>query len=105
LISCHGGAKDSCEAVGAQFATIARADLTAAKADEATERAVSDQIPALRDSLVAVCKDGKWSQAIRDCLAKAADHPAILACEAGLTDDQRKAIDKASRGEPTDDNH
>ena len=105
---CRGGAKDSCESVAANFQTLARGELESAKVDDATRRAVADQIPAMRDSLVGVCKDGKWSAEVRGCMAKAADHVALQACESALTDDQRRAIDKASSGqtgESTDDAH
>ncbi len=109
LAACHGGgARDSCESVAANFQTLARGELDAAKVDDATRRAVADQIPAMRDSLVGVCKDGKWSTQVRECMAKAADHVALQACEAALTDDQRRAIDKAASGQTgdsTDDAH
>jgi hypothetical protein len=104
LAGCHGGAHDSCESVAANFQKIARTELEAAKVDDATRRDVADQIPAMRDSLVAVCRDGTWSAQVRECMAKAADHVALQACETGLSDDQRRAIDKAAIGQ-TDDTH
>jgi hypothetical protein len=100
---CHGGADGaSCGQVGTAFQAIAGAEVAAAKIDDATRRAVADQIPAMRDALVAVCKDGAWAAQVRDCMAKAPDHAALQSCEAGLTDDQRRAIDKATRGESDD---
>ena len=101
---CRGGAASgaTCESVAGAFQTMAKSELAAAKVDDATRRAVADQIPAMRDSLVAVCKDGAWSAQVRDCMAKAPDHTVLQACESGLTDDQRRAIDKATRGESDD---
>lgn len=104
LAGCRGGAKDSCESVAATVQTLAHAELAAAKVDEGTRRAVADQIPAMRDALVGVCRDGKWSAQVRACMVAAMDHAALQACESGLTDDQRRAIDKASSGDPVDDN-
>ena len=103
---CRGGAGAgaSCGQVGATFQAMAGAELGAATVDDATRRAVADQIPAMRDALVGVCKDGAWSAQVRDCMAKAPDHVALQACESALTDDQRRAIDKATHGEP-DDGH
>ena len=101
--ACHrGGDGASCETVAGAFQAMARSELDAAKVDEATRRAVSEQIPAMRDSLVAVCKDGSWSVQVRDCMAKAADHAALQLCETQLTDDQRRAIAKAARGDVGD---
>lgn len=104
LAACRGGAKDgaTCETVAGAFQTMAKAELLAAKVDDATQRAVADQIPAMRDALVAVCKDGAWSAQVRDCMAKAADHVALQACESGLSDDQRRAIDKSTQGQSGD---
>ena len=103
VCGCRGGGGGaSCGQVGAAFQAIAGDEVAAANIDDATRRGVADQIPAMRDALVAVCKDGGWTAQVRDCMAKAADHVALQACEAGLTDDQRRAIDKATRGESDD---
>ena len=101
---CRGGdgGGASCGQVGATFQAMAGAEVAAAKIDDATRRAVADQLPAMRDALVAVCKDGAWTAQVRDCMARAPDHAALQACEAGLTDDQRRAIDKATRGDSDD---
>jgi len=101
---CRGGATTgaTCETVAGAFQTMAKSELAAAKVDDATRRAVADQIPAMRDALVAVCKDGAWSAQVRDCMAKAPDHAALQACESALTDEQRRAIDKATRGDADD---
>jgi hypothetical protein len=34
-------------------------------------------------------------------MVAAPDHAALQACEQQLTDDQRKALDRAARGEPS----
>ncbi|MCX5744907.1 MAG: hypothetical protein NT062_20655 [Proteobacteria bacterium] len=92
-----------CGAVGGQFFKIATDELAAAKDLDATRRRqVHDQLPAMRDSLDTACSDGKWSRPVRDCLAKATDHAGIEACELQLTDAQRVALDKSTRGvDPT----
>jgi len=96
IAACHKGEGASCGQVGQQFQAIALTELGAAKTDDATRRTVTDQLPALRDSLVAFCKDDAWSVQVRDCMAKAGDHAALQACEAQLTDEQRKAIAKGT---------
>jgi hypothetical protein len=98
---CRGGAAENappCSAVAAKFLDLARYDLAQAKADDATRRAVADQLPALRDSLAQVCSDGKWSPAVRGCLVAARDHVGFEACEQQLTDEQRRDLDRANRG-------
>ena len=66
-------------------------------------RAVTVQLPAMRDSLVHVCTEGAWSAAVRTCLVAASDRTAFEACEQQLTEDQRRALDRSTRGEPTGD--
>jgi len=88
-----------CGTVGGQFYRLASDELGSAGTDEATRRAVADQLPALRDSLAIACSDGKWSAAVRSCMVAAANHAAFQACEQQLTDDQRKALDHAADGE------
>src|SRR5438552_18416221 len=63
-----------CGAVAARFVDIARHEVTKAKLDEATTRAVTDQLPAMRDSLSQACTEGKWSGRVRQCLVQASDH-------------------------------
>jgi len=75
-------------------------DLKNAKVDEATARAVTDQLPAMRDALAQACTDGAWSAATRGCLVRANDHAGIEACEQQLTDEQRRDLDRVSRGTP-----
>ncbi|MBC7974808.1 MAG: hypothetical protein H7138_07450 [Myxococcales bacterium] len=77
---------------------IAKQDLTAAKPSEATSRAVLHQLPAMRDALAHACTEGKWSAATRACLVRANDHQAFETCEQQLTDEQRRALDSATRG-------
>jgi hypothetical protein len=98
---CRGGAADAappCSAVAARFLDLARYDLGQAKADDATRRAVTEQLPALRDSLAQACSDGRWSPAVRACLVAARDHVGFEACEQQLTDEQRRDLDRANRG-------
>jgi hypothetical protein len=99
LVSCRGGDGASCGKAGGALQVIARAELDASHVDDATRRDVEDQLPAMRDSLVELCTDGAWAREVRDCMAIAADRTAFTACEQRLTDDQRKAIDRAARGD------
>jgi hypothetical protein len=101
LVACHGGAGDAappCGAVAAKFLEIARFDLAHVQVDEATARAVTDQLPAMRDALSQACTDGKWSAATRTCLVHANDHVGFETCEQQLTDEQRRDLDRATRG-------
>jgi hypothetical protein len=98
---CRGGAADGappCSAAAAKFVEIAKQDLTAARPDEATSRAVRHQLPAMRDALAHACTEGKWSAATRACLVRANDHAAFEICEQQLTDEQRHDLDSATRG-------
>jgi len=90
-----------CGAVGAKLLVIARAELDAKAHDEATRRAVLDQLPAMRDSVVHACTDTSWSEGVRRCLVDAADHVAFEACQQQLTDAQRQDLARrSSSGEP-----
>ncbi|HEU4734799.1 MAG TPA: hypothetical protein VFT22_43205 [Kofleriaceae bacterium] len=103
VTGCRGGAGDAappCSAVAARFLDIARHELASAKVDEATSRAVSDQLPAMRDALAGACSEGTWGEAIRRCLVHANDHGEFEACEQQLTDEQRRDLDRATRGNP-----
>lgn len=102
-LACRGGAGDgapACGAVAARFVDIARHDLANAKLDEATARAVTDQLPAMRDSLGQACTEGRWAAAVRQCLVRASDHAGFETCEQQLTDEQRGDLDVATRGAP-----
>ena len=81
--------------------TLASEDLESASVDPATRRAVADQLPAMRDSLTQICTDGKWSTQVRNCMVNAADHVALQACQQQLTDEQRRLLELAARGETT----
>lgn len=84
----------TCEAVAGQFYALARADLGSATVDPGTHRAVSEQLPAMRDALRDACKDGAWSADVRSCMATARDHAAMQSCEQKLSDAQRAALEK-----------
>lgn len=88
-----------CGAVGTQFFQIARAQVQAVRGENAAElrRSVLDQLPAMRDALVHACTDSAWSDAVRRCMVGAADHVSFTACQAQLTEEQRRALDASSR--------
>jgi hypothetical protein len=109
LVACHGGGGDGppCTAVGGTFFLIAHGELEhgqfgaarsgeAGPIDDSIRRAVTAQLPAMRDSLTQQCTDGAWSRAVRDCMVHATDHAGLQACEAQLTGDQRAALDRSS---------
>ena len=96
----QGDGAPPCSAVAARFVEIARHELANAKLDEATARAVTDQLPAMRDSLSQACTEGKWSGGVRQCLVQAGDHAGFETCEQQLTDEQRGDLDRATRGRP-----
>lgn len=82
---------------------LAKDDLEHKGVDEAMRRAVEAQLPAMRDSIVHVCTDGKWTGAVRKCLVDANDRVGFEACEQQLTDVQRQALDRSARGEDTEE--
>ena len=101
FVACRGTGGDAappCGAVAAKFVDIAKYELASARPDDATQRAVSDQLPAMRDALAQACADGKWSAETRKCLVRANDHVGFESCEQQLTDGQRGDLDRASRG-------
>jgi hypothetical protein len=93
----------ACGAVGAKFIALAKDDLEHKGVSEEVRRAVEAQLPAMRDSLVHACSDGKWAGAVRQCLVAANDRVAFEACEQQLTDPQRQALDRSARGETSDE--
>jgi hypothetical protein len=99
--ACRRTAADGppCAVVGGRFFAIAGEDLAAAKVDAVTNRAVHDQLPAMRDSLVHACEDGEWSRAVRTCMTEAKDRLALETCQQQLTDPQRAALAAQGRGE------
>jgi hypothetical protein len=88
-----------CGSVASRMFTIARDELGSATVDPATRRAVADQLPAMRDALTQVCTDGAWTTQVRNCMANASDHAAFQACQTQMTDEQRRGLDRAARGE------
>ena len=96
LVACRTGGGDGppCSAVGGSFFTIARGELEHAQVDDQIRRAVTEQLPAMRDALAQLCTDGAWVRAARECMVHAADHAGLQACEAQLTADQRAALDQ-----------
>lgn len=104
LGACRRGSPDAppCGAVGAKFLVLAERALEDKKPDEAMRRALKQQLPAMRDTIVGVCMDSTWSAGVRTCLVNANDHVAFEACEQQLTDAQRRALDRASRGEDSE---
>ena len=100
VVACRGGgdAAPPCGAVAARFVDIARHELATAQVDEATARTVADQLPAMRDSLDRACNAGRWAAATRKCLVQASDHVGFETCQQQLTDEQRRDLDRATRG-------
>jgi hypothetical protein len=102
-LACACGKKHAddapCGTVASRLFMIAKDDLAKATVDSATRRAVADQLPAMRDALTQVCTDGAWTTQVRNCMANAADHAAFQACQTQMTDDQRRGLDRAARGE------
>jgi hypothetical protein len=100
-IGCRAKAEGpSCASVAGRYYAIARDALATAKPPDELRRDVADQLPAMRDALAAACEDGEWSAAVRDCMVRAADHPALQTCERDLTEAQQRGLDRAARGEP-----
>ena len=103
LVACRGGGDGPpCSAVGGNFFVIAHGELEHAQVDDQIRRAVTEQLPAMRDSLAQLCTDGAWARAARECMVHAADHAGLQVCEAQLTADQRAALDDAERHTRTD---
>ncbi len=94
-----GDGAPPCDAVGAKFLVLAKDDLEKKQPDEVLRRRVEDQLPAMRDSIVFVCSETKWTGAVRTCLVDAKDHAAFETCEQQLTDPQRTALARAAMGE------
>lgn len=94
-----GDGAPNCDAVGAKFLVLAKADLEQKQPDLALRRGVEDQLPAMRDSLVFVCTQTTWSSAVRSCLVAAADHAAFEACELQLTETQRRDLARSALGQ------
>lgn len=94
----NSDAAPPCGAVSARFMAIAEQDLAAASIDGPTRRAVQAQLPAMRDSLATACTDSQWTEEVRRCFYAARDHVGLEACQQGLTETQRRVLDRAARG-------
>ena len=101
LGACKRGSADGppCGAVGQQFLLLTKDSLIKSTLSVDMRRGVEESLPAMRDSIVHVCSDSKWSAAVRTCLVRANDHVAFEACEQQLTDAQRRALDRSVQGE------
>ncbi|MBV8763083.1 MAG: hypothetical protein JO257_37700 [Deltaproteobacteria bacterium] len=101
VLACRAGARDGapCSAVATRQRALAAAALGSATVAPETRALVERSLPALQSMLTRACTEGAWSPAIRDCMVQAPDHAAFQACEQQLTDDQRRALDLAARGE------
>ncbi|HVV86922.1 MAG TPA: hypothetical protein VHE35_27980 [Kofleriaceae bacterium] len=87
----------SCGAVGANFMTLAQADLAASTdVDPANKRGVAGLLAPMRDSMVRACREDRWSAEARACFAAAPDTAQLRACEAKLSEPQRALLDKAA---------
>src|SRR5262245_15475111 len=102
LVGCRGKKDEaSCAAVATPQFTLAREALGSATREAETPHAVAEQLPAMRDALTQNCTDGKWSTQVRNCMVTAADPLALQVCEQQLTEEQRRALDRAAAGETT----
>jgi hypothetical protein len=101
LVACREKPPEGapCSAVATRQLTLAQAALGSATLAPATRALLDKQLPAIRDALDRACREGGWSSSVRDCMVQATDHAAFQACEQRLTDDQRRALDLAARGE------
>lgn len=86
-----------CTAVAARLLVIAQAETQSAKVDEQLRQRVAIQLPALRDAVDGACFTGNWSLEMRRCMVAAADSAALVACQRLLTDEQRAALDGATK--------
>ncbi|HSN30040.1 MAG TPA: hypothetical protein VLT45_27320 [Kofleriaceae bacterium] len=101
VLACRATPRDGapCSAVATRQRTLAEAALGSAAVEPQTRELLARSLPALQAALTRACTEGAWSPAIRDCMVQAPDHAAFQACEQKLTDDQRRALDLAARGE------
>ena len=108
LLACgsrgDAGSGASCDAGGARFLAIARAQLAARPDADTTVRAgVEGLLAPIRDGLVKACREGKWSASARDCFAGAADHVALKACYRQLSPEQQQRMAQSAAGAASDD--
>jgi hypothetical protein len=89
----------SCEAVGARFLAVARAQLAArSELDAQLRTGIEDLLSPMRDGMVRACREGEWTPAARDCFAGAADDAAMKACYQQLTPEQQHALAAHAQG-------
>src|SRR5687768_10419514 len=89
----------SCEAVGARFLAVARAQLAArSELDAQLRTGIEDLLSPMRDGMVRACREGGWTPAARDCFAGAADDAAMKACYQQLTPEQQQALASHAQG-------
>jgi len=101
LAACRASPRDAapCGAVATRQRALTEAALGSAAVEPQTRELVTRSLPALQAALRRACEEGGWSRAIRNCMVQAPDHAAFQLCEQQLTDDQRRALDLAARGE------
>jgi hypothetical protein len=92
------GKKDgpSCDDVGTAFLAISHRQLDDAPKDQldsATKATVESHLPAMRDSMVLACKEGKWSAESRGCFTGAGDPKSMESCYETLSPEQQKVLD------------
>jgi hypothetical protein len=105
LAACSKGKKDgaSCGDVGASFLALGQRQLDAARkpgTDDKAFASVETHLPAMRDSMVLSCKDGKWSPESRGCFAAATDDAAMMSCYETLGPEQRALLDDGRDPKP-----
>jgi hypothetical protein len=101
VLGCRATPHDlvPCGAVATRQRMLAEAALGSATVEPPTRALAQRSLPALQTALTRACEDGAWSPAVRECMVQARDHAAFQACARQLTDDQRRALDLAARGE------
>jgi len=91
--SAPESAPPPCTAVGGHVYLLAKTALAKTPVDAQTRATLESELPALRDTVVARCRDTAWPGSVRQCMAAATDHPAFVACEDALTEAQRAGRD------------
>ncbi|HUJ63760.1 MAG TPA: hypothetical protein VLX92_34910 [Kofleriaceae bacterium] len=98
--SCRAATEHApCGSVALRFETVARGELESATIDPSLRADVLAELPAMRDSLAGLCRDGAWPAAVRDCMARAQTRAAIETCESALGDAPRAALDRVMHRE------
>jgi hypothetical protein len=90
----------SCDAVGARFLAVARAQLASRpEVDAALRTGIEDLLAPMRDGMVRACSDGAWTPAARDCFAAASDDAAMKSCYQQLSPAQQQSLATHSAGD------